>query len=266
MRDDLLVAPGGEARLAARSTNEKFGLDKAEAERRLGEHVERLRDLHVRLWAEHKRSVLLVLQGMDASGKDGTIKRVFTGLNPQGCRVVSFKAPAGDELEHDYLWRIHNALPIAGDIGIFNRSHYEDVVTTRVLGIIGDRERKRRTRHITEFERMLVDEGTTIVKVFLHLGKDEQRKRLQKRLADPLKRWKFRLDDLETRKRWDEYMALYDETITATSTEHAPWYVVPADHKWVSGLLVAELLADALDAMNPQIPPPHDDLDGVTID
>ena len=213
-----------------------------------------------------QRSVLLVLQGMDTSGKDGTIRRVFTGLNPSGVHVVSFKAPTTTEHEHDYLWRIHAELPRRGTIGAFNRSHYEDIVTVEVLGLITAAERKRRIRHVREFERMLAEEGTTVLKVFLHLSKDEQRKRLEARLADPAKRWKFRLDDLENRGRWDDYMRRYDAAITATSTHVAPWYVVPADHKWASGLAVAELLATTLEAMNPQVPAPVIDLEGVVIE
>jgi PPK2 family polyphosphate:nucleotide phosphotransferase len=202
---------------------------------------------------------------MDASGKDSTIKRVFTGLNPQGCRVVSFKAPAGTEIDHDYLWRVHAEMPRRGEIGIFNRSHYEDVVTARILGVIDDDARDRRYRHVREFERLLSDEGTTLVKVFLHIGREEQRARLQRRLDDPEKRWKFRLDDLDTRARWDEYMASYDAAISETSTKRAPWYVVPADHKWISGLLVGELLLETLEQMDPRIPPAPD-LDGVVVE
>ncbi len=260
------VEAGSSAGLSARATANKFGLDKAQAEMQLKDYVEKLSVLHNRLWAERKRSVLLVLQGLDASGKDGTIKRVFTGLNPQGCTVHSFKAPNEAERAHDYLWRVHAVVPPRGYIGIFNRSHYEDAVTTRVLGIIDDDERVRRHAHINDFERMLTDEGTTVVKVFLHLGRDEQRKRLQARVDDPEKRWKFRHDDLDTRRHWDDYQRLYDETITATSTKWAPWYVVPADHKWVSGLLVAGLLAETLEKLDPLVPEPAEDLDGVVVE
>jgi PPK2 family polyphosphate:nucleotide phosphotransferase len=212
------------------------------------------------------RAVLLVLQGLDASGKDGTIRRVFTGLNPQGTRVVSWKAPTRIEADHDFLWRIHRALPPRGDIGIFNRSHYEDVTTTQVLGLIDDAERERRYEHINAFERMLHDEGTTLVKVFLHVGKAEQRERLQARLDDPEKRWKFRRDDLDTRAHWDAYQRLYGEAISATSTRWAPWYVVPADHKWAASLAVASVLVHVLEVMDPKIPEPVDDLDGVKVE
>jgi PPK2 family polyphosphate:nucleotide phosphotransferase len=210
--------------------------------------------------------VLLVLQGIDASGKDGTIRRVFTGLNPQGCSVTSFRAPAGVETEHHYLWRIEQALPRFGEIGIFNRSHYEDVVTTVVLGLIDNRVRKRRCRQIKEFERTLTEEGTTIVKVFLHVSKDEQGRRLRERLEDPEKRWKFRADDLETRARWDEHMTLYEAAISETSTAHAPWYVVPADRKWASGLAVATILVDTISEMDPKLPTPDPALEGVVVE
>ena len=266
MRRECSVEPGTAAELEKRSTGAKFGLAKPDAELELGELTARLAVLHNRLYAEHTRALLLVLQGLDASGKDGTIRRVFTGVNPQGCQVESFKEPSHLELDHDYLWRIHNALPRRGDIGIFNRSHYEDVTTVQVLGIIGDRTRKRRYGQINAFERMLYEEGTRIVKVFLHVGKEEQRVRLQRRLDDPERRWKFRADDLHTRAQWDQYIRLYDEAITATSTKWAPWYIVPADHKWVSGLAVARFLVEALEDMDPQIPKPAEDLDGVVVE
>lgn len=265
MRSRLRVAPGEDAALARRPTDDRLGFDRAGAQRRLAELVERLATLQNRLWAERRRSVLLVLQGMDTSGKDGTIRRVFTGLNPQGCRVVSFKAPSTLELDHDFLWRIHLALPRRGEIGIFNRSHYEDVVTARAIGVIDDRARRRRFAHVRDFERMLADEGTSLVKVFLHLGRDEQRERLAARLADPEKRWKFRVEDLEARQRWDEYLRLYEEALTATSTPHAPWYVVPADHKWVSGVAVAHLLVRTLEDLDPRIPAADPGLEGVEV-
>jgi PPK2 family polyphosphate:nucleotide phosphotransferase len=266
VRRECSVEPGAAAELEKRSTGAKFGLAKRDAELELLALTERLAVLHNRLYAEHTRALLLVLQGLDASGKDGTIRRVFTGVNPQGCQVEPFKAPSDLELDHDYLWRIHNALPRRGDIGIFNRSHYEDVTTVQVLGIIGDRERKRRYGQINDFERMLHEEGTRIVKVFLHVGKEEQRVRLQRRLDDPERRWKFRPDDLDTRAQWDQYICLYDAAITATSTTWAPWYIVPADHKWVSGLAVARFLLEALEDMDPQIPKPDEALDGVVVE
>ena len=210
--------------------------------------------------------MLLVLQGLDASGKDGTIRRVFTGLNPQGCDVESFKAPSATEAAHDFLWRIHQALPERGDIGIFNRSHYEDVVAAQVVGAIDDGRRKRRYEHINAFEKMLHEEGTTVVKIFLNVAKDEQRARLQQRLDDPEKRWKFERGDLDTRARWDTYIRLYDAAIEATSTKWAPWYVVPADHKWVSGVAAASILVDTLTDLDPKVPAPSPSLDGIVIE
>jgi len=266
VRREVRVEPGTPAELADRATGATLGFEKARAPRDLAGLTERLHVLQNRLWAEDRRALLLVLQGLDASGKDGTIRRVFTGLNPQGCRVVSFKAPTTTELDHDYLWRVHAVLPERGSIGIFNRSHYEDVVTAQVLGVIDNERRRRRYAHIREFERMLVDEGTAIVKVFLHIGKNEQRERLQARLDDPEKRWKFGRDDLDTRRRWDEYHALYEEALSTTSTEWAPWHVVPADRKWVSANAVAALLVDQLEAMAPTVPAPADGLENVVIE
>jgi len=209
--------------------------------------------------------VLLVLQGLDAAGKDGVIRRVMTGLNPQGCRVVSFRAPSPDELAHDYLWRVHAKLPARGEIGIFNRSHYEDVVAVRMLELAPEETWRRRPAHINDFERMLADEGTALVKVFLHVSRDEQRRRLQERVEDPEKRWKFRRDDLAVRARFDEYVAAYDDVIAQTSTEHAPWHVVPADRNWVKAAAVAALLVDALERIDPRLPEPEPGIDGLEI-
>jgi PPK2 family polyphosphate:nucleotide phosphotransferase len=266
MLNETRVEPGTKAGLAKRPTGDRLGVEKGRAAEILRELTDRLSVLHRRLYAEHARSVLLVLQGLDAAGKDGTIRRVFTGLNPQGCVVESFKAPTATELAHDFLWRIHRVLPERGDIGIFNRSHYEDVVAARAIGVIDDGQRTRRFDHINAFEHMLVDEGTSIVKIFLHIGKDEQRARLQSRLDDPEKRWKFERADLDTRALWDEYTSLYEDAITATSTRWAPWYVVPADHKWVSGVAAATILLHVLEKMDPTIPAPKQPLDGIVVE
>jgi PPK2 family polyphosphate:nucleotide phosphotransferase len=262
----LRVDPGSGARLSKRATDDKLGLtDKLEGQVRREELVEEMRGLHDRLWAEASRSVLLVLQGMDTSGKDGTIRRVFSGVNPQGCRIASFKTPTVPELEHDYLWRIHAEAPERGKIGIFNRSHYEDVVAARLVGVVDGARCKRRFQHIQEWERALTDEGTTVVKVFLHISPEEQRLRLQARLDDPTKRWKFSPADVETRTLWPQYVSAYEEAITATSTAHAPWYVVPADRKWVRDVAVASLLVSTLRELDPQYPQPQADLDAVVI-
>lgn len=266
MIERVRVDAGTSPALAKRDTRETLGLkDKEHASRRLDEVRQHLATLQQRLYAEARHSVLLVLQGLDASGKDGVISAVFEGLNPQGCRVESFKAPTATELAHDYLWRIHAALPRRGEIGIFNRSHYEDVVAVRVLELAPEQVWKRRPHHIVEWERMLVDEGTTIVKVFLNVSREEQRVRLQERIDDPEKRWKFRKADLDVRARFDEYLGAYDELIAATSTDHAPWYVVPADRNWVKATAVAELLVHALEAIDPQLPAPEPGIEGMRV-
>jgi PPK2 family polyphosphate:nucleotide phosphotransferase len=262
----LRVERGAPARLVERDPGDRLGLgDKQAGLARLDELVAQLAVLHNRLWAEQERSLLLVLQGLDASGKDGTIRQVLTGVNPQGFRVVAFREPTATELAHDYLWRVHANCPARGEIGIFNRSHYEDAVTARVRGLVPKAVWKRRPRHIREFERLLTDEGTHVVKAFLHVSRDEQRVRLQERLDDPEKAWKFRPGDLEDRARWDDFMDAYEDVITATSTAWAPWYVVPADHNWVRNLAVAELLVHALTELGPKFPPPDRSLADVQI-
>jgi PPK2 family polyphosphate:nucleotide phosphotransferase len=267
MIQKLWVKPGGRARIARRDARDTLGIDgKAAGKKRLAEIVERLAVLQQRLYAEGRRSVLLILQGLDASGKDGVVRSVFTGLNAQGCRVTSFKAPTSTELARDYLWRVHNAVPARGEIGIFNRSHYEDAVTVRVLGLAPKKVTDRRPGHIREWERELTDEGTTIVKVFLNVSKEEQRVRLQERIDDPEKRWKFDPHDLEMRKRFDDYIAAYEKVINATSTDWAPWHVVPADRNWVKSLAVAELLLDALERIDPKLPEPPPGIEGIKIE
>ena len=266
MRERLIVKPGKPANLAKRDARDDLGLDnKDEAKELLDELIEELALLQNRLWAESERSLLLVLQGLDASGKDGTIRSVFTGVNPQGCRVVSFKAPSSNERAHDYLWRIHDVCPARGRIGIFNRSHYEDVVAVRVRKLAPKSVWSKRPGHINEFERMLSDEGTTIVKVYLHLSKEEQRERLQERVDNPEKRWKFRAGDLDDRALWDDYMKAFEETITETSTNWAPWYVVPTDRNWVRNVGVASLLVETLRELDPQIPDPEKGIAGTIV-
>jgi PPK2 family polyphosphate:nucleotide phosphotransferase len=267
MLQKLLVEPGSAAGLSRRKTDSHLGLaGKAEAKQELAKLVQEVSLLHNRLYAEARRSVLLVLQGLDASGKDGTIRSVLTGVNPQGCRIVSFREPTSAELAHDYLWRIHLACPERGEIGIFNRSHYEDVVTVRVRGLAPKAVWSRRPRHIREFERCLVEEGTSVVKVFLHVSRAEQGKRLRERLANPEKSWKFRRADLDDRALWDEFMRAYDEVISATSTRWAPWHVVPADHNWVRNLAVARILVEALGQIGPQLPEAEPGLSELSID
>ena len=251
----LRVDPGSKPKIAHRDAADTLGLaGKAEGEKRLKHLHERLSKLHDLLYAEGRHSVLLVLQGLDASGKDGVIRSVFTGLNPQGCRVVSFKAPAANELAHDYLWRVHANLPARGEIGIFNRSHYEDVVAVRMLSLAPETVWKRRPEHIREWERMLTDEGATLVKVFLNVSKEEQRNRFLARLDDPEKNWKFAVGDVKEREHWDEYMEAYEDMIAATSTEHAPWYVIPADRKWFMRMAVADAVVEALEGLKLEYP------------
>jgi PPK2 family polyphosphate:nucleotide phosphotransferase len=265
--EGLRVAPGSEAGLASRDPADRLGFDDKDEGRAAFEDLRRrVDDLHDRLWAEEKHAVLLVVQGMDAAGKDGVLRSVLTGLNPQGCTVASFKAPSDAERAHDYLWRVHSVVPPRGRIGAFNRSHYEDVVAARMIGAATPEQCQLRYRHLVEFERLLTDEGTAVVKVFLHLSKDEQRTRFQERLDDPKKVWKFRAADLEVRKQWDEYQRLYDEVLTATSSDHAPWYVVPADRNWVRDVAALTLLVDALERLDPQYPAPDPALRGVRVE
>ncbi|MGZ8782201.1 MAG: PPK2 family polyphosphate kinase [Gaiellaceae bacterium] len=255
MLDVLVVEPGAAAGLEHRGPRDTLGLPgKDEAAELLPELLEELSSLQERLYAEGKRSILLVLQGLDASGKDGTIRRVFSGVNPQGCTVTSFKAPTPVELAHDFLWRIHAHCPARGMIGIFNRSHYEDVTTVRVLGLVPDGVWRRRPARIVEFERLLADEGTTVLKCFLHVSAEEQGERFAERLSNPTKRWKHNPKDEETSRRFGDYTAAYEHALTETSTEHAPWYVIPADRNWVRNLAVATVLVETLRRLDPQYP------------
>ena len=261
----LRVAPGERVVLSKRSTDNTFGLSKAEALAELDAIKVRIDTLQQRLFAENRRSVLLVVQAMDAAGKDGTIRSVLSGLNPAGVTVTGFKAPAGPEAQHDYLWRVHHACPAKGQIAVFNRSHYEDVLVVRVKRFVPKKVWQPRYGHIVDFERQLGDEGTTVVKCFLHVSKREQAVRFQERLDDPEKRWKFRVGDLEDRALWPEFQRAYQDAIGATSTAAAPWYVVPADSNSRRNLAVAQILLATLERLDPQIPPPESGLDDVTI-
>jgi PPK2 family polyphosphate:nucleotide phosphotransferase len=215
----------------------------------VGRLQERLADLQSRLWAEARQSVLVVLQGIDTAGKDGTISHVFRGLNPIGLRVASFKEPTAEELAHDFLWRVHARCPAAGEIAIFNRSHYEDVLTVRVHKLVAPRVWQARYGHINAFESLLHDAGTTLVKLFLHISKGEQGKRLEQRLADPAKAWKVKQSDFEDRRLWTAYEGAFEDMLEKTSTDVAPWYVVPADHKWHRNWVVSNILLETLEAM-----------------
>ncbi len=261
------VEPGAGLRLADVDPDESehYGRKK-DVVPELERNRERIADLQGRLYAENRRSVLLVLQAMDTGGKDGTIKHVFQGVNPQGCQVWSFKAPSAEEIAHDFLWRYHQRVPSRGLIGIFNRSHYEDVLVVRVKDLVPEEVWRPRYQVINQFEHALTLSGVTVLKFYLHISKDEQRRRLESRLADPDKRWKFSANDLRERRHWDEYMDAFEEAIGNTSTEHAPWYVVPANNKWYRNLVIARTIADTLEAMDPRYPAPEEGLEQVTVD
>jgi len=226
---------------------------------------EQLADLQQMLYAESKHKVLIILQGMDSSGKDGTIKHVFRTINPLGVKVANFKRPNEVELSHDYLWRVHEHAPSNGHIGIFNRSHYEDVLVVRVNNLVPENVWSRRYEHIRGFEKMLADEGTTVIKLFLHISKTEQRKRLQERLDNPAKRWKFEHGDIAERAHWDAYTSAYNEAITETSTKDAPWYVIPSDRKWYRNLVISQLLIDKLESLNMTYPEPVVGIENISI-
>ncbi|HUP84337.1 MAG TPA: polyphosphate kinase 2 family protein [Acidimicrobiales bacterium] len=266
--DHLQVAPKSKAGIAKIDTASIKGApgDKKETEAASSELNQRLADLQERLWAENKRALLVVLQAIDAGGKDGAIRKVFGGVNPQGCRVTSFKAPSDDELAHDFLWRVHQATPRKGEIGIFNRSHYEDVLIVRVHELVPKKVWSKRYAAINDFESQLVASGTTILKFFLHISKDEQAERFRKRLENPEKNWKFRRADLEEREHWDEYQEAFEDALTKTSTKAAPWYVVPADHKWYRDWAVLSVIVDTMEQMDPQYPPPEEDLTSIVVD
>ena len=214
-----------------------------------------LQILQKKLYAQNKHRVLVVMQAMDTGGKDGCIKHVFSRIDPQGIHVRSFKKPSEEEMSYDFLWRVHSKVPHWGQLVIFNRSHYEDIIAVRVKNIFPDDVWKRRQRHVIEFERMLAEEGTTIVKIFLHISKEEQKRRLEARLENPAKQWKMNPDDLVDRARWDDFMTAYEDVITKTSTEFAPWYVVPSDRKWYRNLCVARIMLDTLKKLNMEFPP-----------
>ena len=261
----MIVHPDSNFTFKHRDPDEHFGWDKDEAKDEMARVVAEIDALQMRLVAECRQSLLVVLQAIDAAGKDGTVRAVFGPLNAAGVHATSFKAPVGDELEHDFLWRVHAQAPRRGEIGVWNRSHYEDVLIVRVKNIVPKERWEKRYRHIREFERLLVDEDTHIVKINLHISKDEQRARLQARVDDPAKRWKFRAGDLDDRKLWPQLMKAYEAAFNETSTESAPWYVVPADHKWARDLAVAMIVHNALATMDPRLPPDDPTIVGTVV-
>ena len=261
------VRAGDEVDLSTIDTRATPGFDgdKDDAIAALDESRLRLAALQDVLYAENRHRVLLVLQAMDTGGKDGVLRHVFREVDPIGVRMQAFKRPNEQQLAHDYLWRVHPHVPGDGELVVFNRSHYEDVLVVRVHGLVDDDRITRRYRHIREFEQLLVDEGTTIVKVFLHISKQEQKERLEARLDEPDKRWKFSAADLAERALWDDYQRAYEDAISATSTDDAPWYIVPADHKWYRNLFVSRLLVDTLEGLDMSYPDPEGGLDDVVV-
>ncbi len=248
------------------SAAKPFSAGTKEADReRLAALAVRLDEMQERLHAQRRERVLLILQGMDTSGKDGTIRAVFHEVDPLGLRIVQFRAPTPDEAAHDFLWRVHVHAPAAGELTIFNRSHYEDVLVPRVHGQLSDEAFAARVGHIRHFEALLADSGTAILKCFLHISKEEQRGRLQARIDDPTKHWKFDVSDLDARKQWDDYQAAYRDTLAATSTDYAPWYVVPADSKSHRNVMVAALLLRVFESLALEYPPAKESLTGVTV-
>ncbi|MEO2013693.1 MAG: polyphosphate kinase 2 family protein [Fuerstiella sp.] len=260
------LTPGIPVVLAKTSTRGKdFHDDRNAAEQEFGALRNELICLQTALYAEGRQKLLVVLQAMDAGGKDGTIRHTFEGVNPQGVRVTSFKKPSSAELEHDFLWRIHKAVPGRGMIGVFNRSHYEDVLVVRVSNIVTEDVWRPRYTTINNFEKHLVDSGTTVLKFFLHISKKEQKERLQDRLDQPDKHWKFEQDDLEKRKQWDEYQIAFQDMLNNCTTDHAPWYLIPGNQKWYRNLAIMRVMVDTLRKMDPQYPQ-ADDLSNVEID
>ena len=263
-----LVEPGKKIKLSERDPQDigDFKGGKEEGLKAISKLNEKLQELQELLYAEGRHKVLVVLQAMDTGGKDGAIRRVFDGVNPQGVKVASFKVPTGEELAHDFLWRIHKQTPESGEIVIFNRSHYEDVLVVRVHGYVDKNVWSKRYEQINAFEKILAENGTTILKFFLHISKDEQKERLQARLDDPTKHWKFSLGDLDERKLWGDYQAAYEDVLNKTSSTHAPWYIVPANRKWYRDLVISKVLVETLENLNMKYPEPKDDLSGIVIE
>ena len=262
------IEAGSKLSLADYATRDSslFSGDKAEGKARAAELNAELETLQELLYAEGKHRVLIVLQALDAGGKDGTIRHVFDGVNPQGVKVASFKKPSSLELSHDYFWRIHKECPAKGEITIFNRSHYEDVLVVRVESLVSEERWQRRFEHIRNFESMLADEGTIILKFFLNVGKEEQKERFQDRIDRLDKRWKFNMGDLETRAKWDQYTEAYEQALSETSTAKAPWFVIPADRKWYRNLVMSEIIVETLQGLEMNHAVPDLDWDSIRIE
>ncbi len=258
---ELMLQPGKKVKLAKWDPEDTLGWEKGHRMKAsLAKSLERLDKQQYLLYAEHKRALLIVLQGLDAGGKDGTIRHVMTGCNPQGCTVASFKKPSPEEAAHDFLWRVHRAVPMYGDIGIFNRSHYEDVLVVRVHNLVPKDVWSRRYDQINEFERLLHENNVKILKFFLHISKSEQKRRFQQRIDDPDRQWKISEADFDERKFWDDYTAAYQDALTKCSTPYAPWYIIPANKKWFRNLAVSHIIAEALEGLRMKFPAPSVDV------
>lgn len=261
------VKPGQKVRLKDIDANDTGDLkSKDEARKQLAQNIKEIAELQNVLYAQNKHALLIVLQAMDAGGKDGTIRSIMSGINPQGVRVTSFKKPTEEELAHDFLWRIHKAVPSRGMIGIFNRSHYEDVLVVRVHNLVPKKVWQKRYDHINNFERLLTDNNVTILKFYLHISKVEQKERFEARLDQPHKRWKFSVGDLPERARWNDYMQAFEAAFERCSTEEAPWYIVPANKKWARNVAVSDVILKTLKGLDLQYPAPADNLDNIVID
>ncbi|MFN0020681.1 MAG: polyphosphate kinase 2 family protein [Pirellulaceae bacterium] len=260
------LKPGKKIKLVEISTRGKdYHKDREAAEKEFEELKKELAELQERLYAESKQKLLIVIQAMDTGGKDSTIRSVFSGINPQGVQVTSFKEPTKEELAHDFLWRIHQRVPANGYIGIFNRSHYEDVIVVRVANIYPESIWRPRYEQINQFEDLLTKSGTRILKFYLHISEDEQKQRLKDRLEDPQKNWKFSPDDLAKRKEWKEYMDVYEDVFAHCTTDEAPWYVIPADQKWYRNLAIVRVVVHTLKEMDPKWPKLPDGTKGMKV-
>ena len=258
---ELLAKPGKKVKLEKWDPEDTLGWEKDHKTKHdIDKSLEKLDKLQYLMYAEHKRALLVVLQGIDAAGKDGTIRHVMAGVNPQGCTVTPFKKPTPEELGHDYLWRVHKAVPQFGDIGIFNRSHYEDVLVVRVHNLVPKDVWSKRYDEINEFEKTLTENNVKILKFFLHISKDEQKKRFQERIDDPDRRWKISQADFDERKYWDEYISAYEDALTKCSTDYAPWYVIPSNKKWFRNLAVSHIITETLEGLRMKFPPPTIDV------
>ncbi|MEM8782694.1 MAG: polyphosphate kinase 2 family protein [Planctomycetota bacterium] len=264
--DDYRVTPNEKVDLAETPTRYEGPIDKEQGRLLLAHEHQRMIALQEKLYAEGKQGLLIVFQAMDAAGKDSTVRHVFNPLDAAGCHVTSFKSPSKEELAHDYLWRVHHHTPARGDIAVFNRSHYEEVLIVRVKGWQPKKVIQRRFDHLNCFERMLADEGTTVVKFFLHISKDYQKQRLQRRLDRPEKHWKFNPEDLLERAHWDDYQHAFEDVFEKCSPKHAPWHIIPAERRWARNLIVARIVADTMEAMDPRIPEPAFDPTHITIE